>query len=192
MQAKWRAAVFAALVPFGAWAQDVTLTSRDGALAIPGLLQGYDGEFFRIQSPYGLLTVDASGVICDGPACPDLTAPKATIRIVGEADAGAALMPPLIAAFAAARGLRYAAPSRDDSPAILTDPVTDKVLAEISFQPMTATAARDALLAGRAELMLASVTDADLGSKPLALDALVPIVAADNPLPRISTVDLAA
>ena len=99
----WRVAVFAALFPCLAAAQDVTLTSRDGALAIAGTLQGYDGEFFRIDSAYGALTVDASGVICDGPACPDLTAPKAVIRLVGEADAGGALLPPLIAAFAKAR-----------------------------------------------------------------------------------------
>lgn len=191
MKAFWRAAVLAALLPCGAQAQDVTLTSRDGALSIPGLLQGYDGEFFRIESPYGMLTVDASGVICDGPACPDLTAPKATIRIVGEADAGAALMPALIAAFATSRGLVYAAPVKADAPAILTDPATNKVLAEISFQPLPAKAARAALKDGRAELMLASVTDSDFGSKALALDALVPIVATDNPMPRISTVDLA-
>jgi phosphate transport system substrate-binding protein len=191
MKAFWRAAALAALLPCGALAQDVTLTSRDGALSIPGMLQGYDGEFFRLESPYGMLTVDASGVICDGPACPDLTAPKATIRIVGEADAGRALMPALIAAFATARGLLYAAPLGPDAPAILTDPATHKVLAEISFQPLPSTAARAALKDGRAELMLASVTDSDFGSKALALDALVPIVAADNPLPRISTVDLA-
>jgi phosphate transport system substrate-binding protein len=191
MKAFWRAATLAALLPCGALAQDVTLTSRDGALSIPGMLQGYDGEFFRLESPYGMLTVDASGVICDGPACPDLTAPKATIRIVGEADAGRALMPALIAAFATARGLLYAAPLGPDAPAILTDPATHKVLAEISFQPLPSTAARAALKDGRAELMLASVTDSDFGSKALALDALVPIVAADNPLPRISTVDLA-
>ena len=112
----WRAAVFAALFPCLAAAQDVTLTSRDGALAIAGTLQGYDGEFFRIDSAYGALPVDASGVICDGPACPDLTAPKAVIRLVGEADAGAALLPPLIAAFAKARGLVYAPPSAPDAP----------------------------------------------------------------------------
>jgi phosphate transport system substrate-binding protein len=191
MKAFWRAAVLSALLPCGAQAQDVTLTSRDGALSIPGLLQGYDGEFFRLQSPYGLLTIDASGVICDGPACPNLTAPKATIRIVGEADAGQVLMPGLIAAFATSRGLIYATPINADAPAVLTDPATDKVLAEISFRPLSAKAARAALKDGRAELMLASVADPDFGSKALALDALVPIVAADNPLPRISTVDLA-
>lgn len=187
----WRAAVFAALFPCLAAAQDVTLTSRDGALAIAGTLQGYDGEFFRIDSAYGALTVDASGVICDGPACPDLTAPKAVIRLVGEADAGAALLPPLIAAFAKARGLVYAPPSAPDAPAVLTDPATNKVLAEISFRAFGPEAARAEVKAGRAELMVASVTEPDMGAKPMALDALVPIVAPDNPLPGISTLDLA-
>ena len=69
-----RGVVLAALVFSGffrpAEAQDVTLTSRDGALAISGQLQGYDGEFYRIDSAYGLLTLDAQGVICDGPASP--------------------------------------------------------------------------------------------------------------------------
>lgn len=193
MMGYWRAAIFAALLPYSALptmgaAQDVTLTSRDGALSIAGTLQGYDGEFFRIDSAYGPLTLDASGVICDGPACPDLTAPKAVIRLVGEADAGAALLPPLIAAFARARGLIYA-----DAPggAVLTDPATNKVLAEFSFRALPPDQARAELKAGRAELMVASAVEPDLGSKAMALDALVPIVAPDNPLPGISTLDLA-
>ena len=101
----WRAAVFAAFViPGGVEAQDITLTSRDGALSISGTLSGYDGEFFRISSTYGPLTVDGQGVVCDGPACPSLTAPKALITITGASDAGAKLLPPLLAAFAKARG----------------------------------------------------------------------------------------
>ena len=101
-----RAAGFAALLFIFAGpavAQDVTLTSRDGALAISGRLQGFDGEFYRVDSAYGPLTVDAAGVICDGPACPDLTAPKSVIRMVGAADPGRQMLPPLIAAFARAR-----------------------------------------------------------------------------------------
>ena len=140
MTALMRAAVFAALVFSGlcqrAFAQDVTLTSRDGALAISGLLQGYDGEFYRIDSAYGLLTIDAQGVICDGPACPDLTAPKAVIRIVGAPEAGAALMPGLIAGFAKHQGLTLTAPTSPDAPVLLSDPATNKVLAEFSFQAL--------------------------------------------------------
>ncbi len=187
----WRAAAFVALLPIAALAQDVTLTSRDGSLAISGTLQAYDGEFFRIDSKYGLLTVDAQGVICDGPACPALTAPKAIIRLVGESDAGAALLQPLLRAFAHSRGLIYTAPVGPDDPAVLTDPATAKILAEISFSPMSPENARAALKAERADMIVSSETTADLGARALAMDALIPIVAPDNPLPGISTLDLA-
>ena len=178
-------AVFAALLfGQGAVAQDVTLTSRDGSLALSGMLQGYDGEFFRILTSYGALTVDGQAVTCDGPACPDLTAPKAVIRFVGAADAGSVLLPPLFAAFAKARGLEFAGGS-------LRDPATGEVVAEFSFDPMTSDQARAALLSGAAQMMLAAATEPDLGSQAVALDALVPIMAPGNPTPRISTVDLA-
>ena len=190
-----RAAIFAALVFSGlaqrAAAQDVTLTSRDGALAISGALQGYDGEFYRIDSAYGLLTVDAQGVICDGPACPDLTAPKAVIRVVGAPEIGAALMPRLIAAFAASQGLTLTEPTAADQPVRLSDPATDKVLAEFTFNPLSPTEARAALTDGRAELILAAATDSAFGSRAVGLDPLVAIVAPDNPTPTLSTPNLA-
>lgn len=189
---KWRAAIFAAfLVPCVAAAQDVTLTSRDGALALAGTLQGYDGEFYRIDSAYGPLTVDAQGVICDGPACPDLTAPKSLVRFVGASDAGNALLPPLIAAFAKARGLTLVLPDVAGEPTRLADAVTGKTLAEFTFVAATPDEARAALKAGRAELIVAAGTEPDFGSRAVALDALIPIVAADNPVPGIGTQDLA-
>jgi len=195
MTALMRAAVFAALVFLGlcqrAFAQDVTLTSRDGALAISGLLQGYDGEFYRIDSAYGLLTIDAQGVICDGPACPDLTAPKAVIRIVGAVEAGAALMPGLVAGFAKHQGLDLILPASPDAPTRLSDPATDKVLAEFSFEPLDPAAAHAALAAGRAELVIASASDPAFGIRTIGLDPLVAIGATDNPLPALATSDLA-
>lgn len=183
-----RAAIFAAfLFPGLAVAQDITLTSRDGALSISGTLTGYDGEFFRISSAYGPLTVDGQGVICEGPACPDLTAPKAVIAITGASDAGAKLLPPLLAAFASARRLTL----KPGEPTLIADPNTGETLAEISFAPASPTVARDALISGAATLAFASNTEPDLGSQSVALDAMVPIVAPDNPLPKISTTDLA-
>ena len=182
------AAIFAALLSTqGAKAQDVTLTSRDGSLSLTGTLQGYDGEFFRILTNYGPLTVDGQGVTCDGPACPDLTAPKAVIRFVGAADAGKSLLPQLFAAFALSRGLSYAA----GDPTVISDPVTGEALAEMSFEPMAPGPAREAVLSGAAQMVVASVTEPDLGSHAVALDALVPIMAPGNPMPRISTTDLA-
>lgn len=190
-----RAAVLAALVFSGlashAGAQDVTLTSRDGALAVSGQLQGYDGEFYRIDSAYGLLTVDAQGVICDGPACPDLTAPKAVIRIVGAAALGEKLVPGLVSGFARSQGWQLRAPETPDAPTRLVDPATGKVLAEFSFQPLGSGAAHDALASGRAELILAAAGDPAFGSRTLGLDPLVAITAPDNPLHAISTPDLA-
>lgn len=193
MRAKfWCAAGFAAFfVPAAAGAQDITLSAREGGLEISGTLQGYDGEFYRIDSVYGLLTIDAAGVICDGPACPDLTAPKANIRIVGLPGIGDSLLPPLIRAFAEARGLTYSAVAEEGYRATVSDPKGGAVLAEIHFAAAAPDEAREDVQAGRAEVILAAMTEPDLGARVLALDAMVPIVAPDNPLPRISTRDLA-
>ncbi len=94
-----RAAAFAVLclMPFAAQAQDVTLTSRDGTLTVSGEFRGYDGELYRVMTEYGLLTLDAQGVICDGPACPDLTQFVAEVRVTGEPDLGTRLLDPLLA-----------------------------------------------------------------------------------------------
>lgn len=183
-------ALAALLSAQGVLAQDVTLTSRDGSLSLSGQLQSYDGEFFRIATGYGALTVDGQAVICEGPACPDLMAPKAVIRIVGAADAGWALLPPLLAAFAKARGLDFAA-AVGDGPAVLRDSVSGEVLGEFSFDAMMPQQARAAMLAGTAQMMVAAAVEPDLGSQAVALDALVPIMAPDNPLRGISTTDLA-
>ena len=71
------AAIWAALVLFSAAitasADDVLLTSRDGAIELSGTLLGFDGQFYRVETQYGELTVDGSGVLCEGPGCPSLT-----------------------------------------------------------------------------------------------------------------------
>jgi phosphate transport system substrate-binding protein len=189
---RWRAAIFAVLITYQtAYAQDVTLTARDGGITLFGQLQGFDGEFYRIDTSYGLLTVDGQGVICDGPGCPDLTTPKALVRIVGAPDAGKTLLPPLLQAFAVARGFGVTTTNDDDFKVAFTDPVTNKTLAEFSFAALSPDASRAALTAGRAELSIAAAVEPDFGHRALALDALLPIMATDNPMPRISTTDLA-
>lgn len=169
-------------------AQDVTLTARDGGLALSGTLLGWDGEFYRVDTPYGALTVDGEGVICDGPGCPDLTAPKAVVRVAGEAEPGAAMVGPLARAFAATRGVD----TREEGGVTrLIDRQGGQVLAEFSFEPMGHEAALAALTAGRAELVVSVGTEPDFGARVLALDALVPVVAPDNPVAKIASVDLA-
>lgn len=174
-------------------AQDVTLTARDGGLSLDGVLLGWDGEFYRIDTSYGPLTVDGEGVICDGPGCPDLTAPKAQVRLVGEAEPGQAMTGPLVAAFAASRGLDAvsAGNATDGEVTWLVDRKGGQVLAEFSFEPMPHDAALAALASGRAELVVSVGTAPDFGARVLAMDALVPVVAPDNPLAKIASVDLA-
>lgn len=189
---RWGAALGAMLsIIQPASAQDVTLTARDGGLALIGQLQGYDGEFYRIETNYGLLTVDGQGVNCDGPGCPDLTAPVSSLRIVGSADTGLRLLSPLLASFASSRGLAFEPVDGSEVAALINDPKTGKAVAEFQFTAATPDAARAALGAGRAELIIGAVVEPDFGSRALALDTLVPIVATDNPTPLISTADLA-
>jgi phosphate transport system substrate-binding protein len=186
----WCAGLFLALTTH-ALAQDVTLTAREGGLQLDGVLQGFDGEFYRINTSYGALTVDAQGVICTGPGCPELTAPFASLRFVGAPDAGAALIPGLMAAFAEQRGLAYRVMPGPDYAAVLSDPLNGNPLAEISFVPMLPDAAGQALADGAAEFAVAAALDEGLGNRAVAMDALIPVVAADNAVPLISSRDLA-
>jgi phosphate transport system substrate-binding protein len=89
-----------------AGAADVTLVSRDGSLRLDGRLTQFDGEFYRIDSVYGLLTVDATGVVCEGPGCPDLTAYVAQAALSGPGEVLTRLIPALIEGFAQEKGLR--------------------------------------------------------------------------------------
>ncbi|NPD14152.1 OmpA family protein [Xinfangfangia sp. D13-10-4-6] len=182
------------ILPGPAKAQDITLISREGSIVLPGTLQGYDGEFYRIETAWGLLTVDGQGVICEGPACPDLTTPRATIRVVGAPDAGERLLPPLFRSFAAVRGMAF----REVTPpegavwaAQIFKEQDDTVLADIAFTPMLPDQARTALESGGAELQLSAIPSRTTGARPIALDALVPVMAPGNPTPQISTVNLA-
>jgi len=191
VRASFAAAFAALLLMTPAFAQDVTLVAREGGIVLTGSLQGYDGEFYRIETSYGLLTVDGQGVLCEGPACPDLAAPRAVIRIVGASDPALALLPPLFRAFAEQRGLIYEDAGSAGFSARILDPESREELAVISFQPLAPAFATAALEAGDADLKLTFAPESGLVAHGLAMDGLVPIVAPDNPTPEISTVDLA-
>src|SRR6056297_3777599 len=94
------AALFLGVTCAAAGADDITLTSRDGAIEVSGTLLGFDGDFYRVQTQYGELTVDGSGVICEGPGCPSLTNFVAELSISGSSTMGQVLLPALIEGFA--------------------------------------------------------------------------------------------
>ena len=191
-------------------AQDITLTARDGAVEISGTLLGFDGEFYRLDTIYGELTIDGTGVNCEGPACPNLTNFIAEVVISGASSMADVLMPALVEAFALRHGF-----------SILRDRSRENVLLyELNNQQSGETVARfwinssstdegfADLVANEANIAMslreirdseaARGKDAGLGdlrednrSRVLALSALVPITEAANPVRTISMLELA-
>ena len=209
----FRAAVLAALffaIGRAALAQDVTLTSRDGGIELTGTLLGFDGEFYRVSTRYGELTVDGSGVLCDGPGCPSLTDFVAEMRISGSATMGQVLMPALVEAFALRNGLKAERIVVDPQHFRyeVADPEEERVIGRFDVHVTNTDEGFADLLADDADIVMAlreirpeELTRAreaglgDLGdpnrSRVLALDALVPVVSGNNPIAAVSLGDLA-
>jgi len=206
-------AVSAALFLFSTlsgFAQDVTLTSRDARVEISGMLLGFDGEFYRVQTEYGEITVDGSGVSCAGPGCPNLQDFVAEIEMSGAATMGAVLMPALVDAYAERAGYSV---TREDVDATrfalsLTRVDTGKLAARFGFRASNTDEGFADLLADEADIVMALreirpeerklARDVGMGdltgqnrSRVLSLDAVVPIVAAGNPIKAIAPQTLA-
>ncbi len=208
-----RAAICAALLLLTASrlaAQDVALTSRDGSVEISGTLLGFDGEFYRVDTDYGELTVDSSGVSCAGPGCPSLADFVAEVRLSGSATIGAVLMPALIEAFAARND--YIVTREDIDPErfvmLLSRADSGKLAASFAFRATNTDEGFADLLADEADVVMAlrevrrgeriNARERGLGdltgpnrSRVLALDAVVPVVAPTNPVKQISPQTLA-
>lgn len=202
-------ALFAALIiqmaAMPLQAQDVTLTSRDGKVSVSGTLLSFDGEFFRVETVYGALTLDGTGVTCSGVGCPDLESYVAEFSITGARALGETLLPALIEKYAGVSGysFRRIIKSDDEYSYELSLSDTQKTIARIAFHLSDTKTGFAAMRKGNADLVLAmrEVTDAEakearlagLGdlkrtnrSRIVALDGLVPVVARDNPLNSIS------
>lgn len=210
-----RAVVFAALFLFSVWgtahAQDVTLKSPDGQVALSGTLLGFDGEFYRLDTVYGEMTIDGSGVRCEGPACPNLQEFVAEISISGSATMGAVLMPALIEGFGLRNGFRTERVPEEPTRFTyqLYNETTNKLVAEFQLRVTNTDEGFADLLANEADIVMAlreiraserqRARDAGMGdltgpnrSRVLALDAIVPIVSPGNPVRSISPPQLAA
>lgn len=203
-----RAAIVAALLSLfvvsPAIADDVTLTSRDGSVEITGTLLGFDGEFYRVDTEYGVLTVDGSGVACEGPGCPNLMAFTADMTLSVAQAVAEPLIPALIESFARSEG--YAA-AREEIPGVgfiytFYNDETETPAARFRVRLTNSTDAFADLVTEVADFVVAlreptraehlMARDAALGdlnavrqSQVLALDALVPVVNPDNPVREV-------
>mgnify|MGYP000604429892 CR=1 FL=1 len=170
-----------------AWSQDVALTSADGTLTIEGRLLSFDGEYYQIRSAYGDLTLDGSGVHCQGPGCPSVNAFIAKARIVGATALGETLMPVLIEGFASQEGLdlRRVERAAGDFSLELMNSDTGEVVAEFQFELSDTLTGFAALEAEEADFALArfAYEGTKFGTpRVLGLDAVTFSVAAENPM----------
>ncbi|WP_122074506.1 phosphate ABC transporter substrate-binding/OmpA family protein [Pseudophaeobacter sp. EL27] len=209
----FRAAISAALLLFVpvtlAQAQDVTLSSPDGAVEITGNLLGFDGEFYRVETKFGELTLDGSGVSCDGPGCPSLSDFVAEVTLSGSANMAEVLLPALIEGFALRNGYKTQRVALDDGNfEYLLQQGDGRSVARFSFLVSSTDVGFADLIAQQADIVMAlreirpseqSLARASgLGdmtsaarSRIVALDAMVPVVSPENPVTRISIPDLA-
>lgn len=191
------------------FAQDVTLISRDGSIEVSGVLIGYDGEFYRVRSEYGDLTLDGTGVVCEGPGCPDLSTYVARLSISGSPLMGKSILPRLMRAFAKDGGYSLSVTGSDSIQVFaLKEAETGQLVAEFIVELTSNAEGFAHLIAGSADMVMSTrsvlpnevalAVEAGLGnlesaqqSKVVALDAIVPLVSSRNPMRKISVSQLA-
>ena len=192
-----------------ALAQDVLLRSLDGSVELEGDLLGFDGEFYRVDSVYGPLTIASEGVACLGPGCPDLEAFVAEARLAGAPAMAERLMPALLEAFALEREMEFQREDGADGTAIytLTRSTDGTTAARFTVSSTSSDGGFEALLNDETDLALslrepsvveqraAEMTeDTEISlsrrSRVVALDALVPVVSPANPVVQLSLPEL--
>ncbi|MEP3034372.1 MAG: substrate-binding domain-containing protein, partial [Pseudoruegeria sp.] len=192
-------------------AQDVTLSAQDGGLSVSGMLRSFDGEFYTVDSEFGLLTLDGSGVTCTGPGCPNLDNYVAQLTIAGDRILGDTMVPLLLESFAAREGLSLRRIVSDDSNFhyVLWDTDSGTPQAEFSFHLGTTGQGFTDLFSDQADIVLAvreasreelKIAD-DLGldglktaarGRVLALDGIVALMSRDNLVRDVSLPQLVA
>lgn len=212
MKPFWRslwAAILLCVSTVTAAANDVRLTSRDGAIQIEGTLLSYDGEFYRVETIYGPLTLDGQGVNCDGPGCPNLNAFVANIRLSGTDRMAEVLIPALIQAFATRNGYSVIREVTNDRQSTFTLSDNERLRARFELSSGTTSEGYADLVAEEADIALVlreprsseaamarTAASGDLlkgrRARVVALDGIVAITAAGQPLRSISLEQMAA
>ncbi|MFQ5437374.1 MAG: phosphate ABC transporter substrate-binding/OmpA family protein [Paracoccaceae bacterium] len=195
------------LMVVSANAQEVVLSSADGKISLSGTILDYDGEFYRLNTAFGEMTLRALGLVCSGRACPDPGKYAADLIISGTADALNDLLPALIEDFSFSSATNSLRQDQDGAWTLfITDPVQIPV-ARIQGKPARAASAIADLTEEKIDIAIANRTAnsreiqaaarkgaVDLAHdryrQVLALDAVVFIVSPENPISSISRRDL--
>lgn len=173
----------------------VRLTSDTGEFSIEGELLSRDGEFFRIRTAAGPVTVDAGMMTCSGAGCPDPADLIVRASVGGSESLLHRLFPALLEGFAETLGLRLVRVYVDDRNVSwqLKTTDTDRLVAVFDVAVTEDADLTDALLD---ESLMLGISDADgpsgLRQDVIALDAVVPAVAPENPRAMVTLSQLTA
>jgi len=193
-----------------AFAQDITLKSADGSVKLSGTLLNFDGEFYRINTIFGEMTLNALGVECTGLRCPDPGQYAADVTVSGARGAVLDLLPALIEDFGFSTGLTSLRSDFDKKQWTYFLSDSRRIPeARIEAHPSTSASGFGDLINGKTDLVVstrrpnsreiqaaARSKTADLTSRWhrhfLAVDALVFIVSPENPISSLSIENIAA
>lgn len=191
-----------------AW-PDVTITSRDGSIAIRGELLSFEDNKYTIRSIIGDITIDANRATCAGDECPEVDPLDQVIRVAGPEFLLANLMPGLVEEYALEVGGDARTFVNAETMTKIQMTQDTDVLATFGFDPMSARDAFAALLAGNVEMILTErrITEREIDaflaqglgdlSSPeretiIAQDGIVPLVAPSNLVRSVSVSQLTA
>ena len=170
--------------PLATLAGPIVLETHDGSITLEGELVSFDGELFRVETAYGTLTMDGGNVTCAGDGCPEPDALVAKARIAGPADIVHRLISPLLQAYAEQEGYAFRRVFRaDDATTWELSLTTGQLVAMIEGQVTDDQSALDLLANGDVDIAVGrtEAKSARIQQDVFALDALVPVVAPDNP-----------
>ena len=192
-------------------AEQVTLRSLDGSIAMHGELLAFDGEFYLLEVMLGQLEVSVDEVTCEGEACPELI--NSDFRLAGSSTLAQVLIPSLFQDFSGSYGLALGTGEATVAGDVPVQPYlfsmpNGEVFADVEIHTLGSKAAFEALLSGDSEIALSSraITSAELGAfnaaglgdlsdqtyqVVAALDGLVIIVPPENTIATLSMDELA-
>ena len=202
----WRGAAYlAALFVFlcsSAWAQDddIQLALPDSDFAVSGRFLGFDGQFIRVETPAGEVTLAYDSLTCVGATCPDADFVP-VVRFSGAQRMGQLIMPPLIEAYARDIGATVAVARRIDGAVTfrLQNVDSGKDRMQVVVRSTTSVDGFADLVAAEADIFMSAreVTAAELAlareaglgqldrqrrSRIIALAALVPVASPETGL----------
>ncbi|MCV6591697.1 MAG: OmpA family protein [Silicimonas sp.] len=173
----------------------MVLSSPDGGLRVEGELIAVEGELFRLRTEAGEITLDGGALRCAGAACPAPETLLARADIAGPAGMIHNLMPALLEVFAEREGLDFKSLFLGDDRVIwdLRARGSDRLVAQFRGRVVAEAQAVKQLRDGAAALALGRLAAAPpVRQDVIALDAVVPLVAPENPRAMVTQTQLAA